>query len=477
MTPRPQIPNVLAARYASPELVAIWSPEEKIRMERRLWLAVLRAQRDLGVTLPGGVVEAYERVLDQVDLSSISNRERVTRHDVKARIEEFSALAGHEHVHKGMTSRDLTENVEQLQIRASLELVRDRVVAALARLGRLAVEYGDLVIAGRSHNVAAQATTLGKRFASAAEELLISYERLTDLIERYPLRGIKGPVGTAADQLDLFDGDPVKVAELERRVAAHLGFRRVLDSVGQVYPRSLDFDVLSALAQVAAAPSSLATTIRLMVGQELVTEGFRPGQVGSSAMPHKMNTRSSERVNGLAVVIRGYLSMVGELAGDQWNEGDVSCSVVRRVALPDAFFAADGLFQTFLTVLDEFGPYPAVIFRELDRYLPFLATTRMLVAAVRHGVGREMAHEVIKEHAVAVALDMREKGAAGNDLFDRLAGDERLGLGRDEIAALVADRAGFVGTASAQVRAVADRVVALAAAHPEAARYDPAPIL
>jgi len=477
VTPRPQIPNVLAARYASPELVAIWSPEEKIRMERRLWLAVLRAQRDLGVTLPGGVVEAYERVLDQVDLSSISNRERVTRHDVKARIEEFSALAGHEHVHKGMTSRDLTENVEQLQIRASLELVRDRVVAALARLGRLAVEYGDLVIAGRSHNVAAQATTLGKRFASAAEELLISYERLTDLIERYPLRGIKGPVGTAADQLDLFDGDPVKVAELERRVAAHLGFRRVLDSVGQVYPRSLDFDVLSALAQVAAAPSSLATTIRLMVGQELVTEGFRPGQVGSSAMPHKMNTRSSERVNGLAVVIRGYLSMVGELAGDQWNEGDVSCSVVRRVALPDAFFAADGLFQTFLTVLDEFGPYPAVIFRELDRYLPFLATTRMLVAAVRHGVGREMAHEVIKEHAVAVALDMREKGAAGNDLFDRLAGDERLGLGRDEIAALVADRAGFVGTASAQVRAVADRVVALAAAHPEAARYDPAPIL
>jgi adenylosuccinate lyase len=284
-------------------------------------------------------------------------------------------------------------------------------------------------------------------------------------------------VGTAADQLDLLDGDPDKLAELERRVAAHLGFERVLTSVGQVYPRSLDFDVVSALAQVVAAPSSLATTIRLMVGQELVTEGFKPGQVGSSAMPHKMNTRSSERINGLAVIVRGYLSMVGELVGDQWNEGDVSCSVVRRVALPDAFFATDGLFQTFLIVLDEFGAYPAVIARELDRFLPFLATTKILVAAVRGGVGRERAHEVIKEHAVAVALAMREKGAADNDLFDRLAADDRLRLSRTEIDALVADRSAFVGAAPNQVRAVADRVSGIVAGNPSAARYAPAPIL
>jgi adenylosuccinate lyase len=471
------IPNVLAARYGSAEMIALWSPEEKIRMERRLWLAVLRAQRDFGVPVPDGVIEAYEAVLDKVDLASIAARERVTRHDVKARIDEFSALAGHEHVHKGMTSRDLTENVEQLQIRAALELVRDRVVAALARLARLAMEHSDVAMAGRSHNVPAQVTTLGKRFASAAEELLLAYERLDDLIARYPLRGIKGPVGTAADQLDLLGGDGGRLYELEQRVAEHLGFRRVLNSVGQVYPRSLDFDVVAGLAQTAAAPSSLATTIRLMVGQELVTEGFRPGQVGSSAMPHKMNTRSSERINGLAVIIRGYLSMIGELAGDQWNEGDVSCSVVRRVALPDAFFATDGLFQTFLTVLDEFGAYPAVIARELDRYLPFLATTKVLLAAVRKGVGRETAHEAIKEHALAVALAMREKGRTDNDLFDRLAADRRLGLTRAEIDALVADPGAFAGAAAGQVRAVVDRVAAVVATHPEAASYNPAPIL
>ena len=471
------LPNVLATRYASADLIALWSPEEKIRMERRLWIAVLRAQRDLGVAVPDGAVEAYERVVGDVDLARISARERVTRHDVKARIEEFSALAGYQQIHQGMTSRDLTENVEQLQIRASLELIRDRVVTTLARLAERAVEYDDTVITGRSHNVPAQATTLGKRFASAAEELLIAYERLDDLISRYPLRGIKGPVGTAADQLDLLGGDAAKLAELERRVAGHLGFERVLTSVGQVYPRSLDFDVVSALAQVVAGPSSLATTIRLMVGQELVTEGFRPGQVGSSAMPHKMNTRSSERVNGLAVIVRGYLSMVGELAGDQWNEGDVSCSVVRRVALPDAFFATDGLFQTFLTVLDEFGAYPAVIARELDRFLPFLATTKILVAALRKGVGRETAHEVIKEHAVAVALAMREKGVADNDLFDRLAADGRLLLNRAEIDAVVADRAAFIGAAPAQVRTIADRVAGIVTRHPAAATYAPAPIL
>ena len=470
-------PNVLATRYASAEIARIWSPEHKIVLERRLWIAVLRAQRDLGVETPDGVVEAYEAVVDQVDLASIAEREKVTRHDVKARIEEFCALAGTEHIHKGMTSRDLTENVEQLQVLASLQVLRDRGIATLARLGRLATEHAELVMAGRSHNVAAQATTLGKRFASVADELLVAMGRLDDLVARYPLRGIKGPVGTAQDQLDLLGGDSALLAELEERVASHLGFETVLTSVGQVYPRSLDYDVVTALVQLSAAPSSLATTIRLMAGNELVTEGFKPGQVGSSAMPHKMNTRSCERVNGLAVVLRGYASMVGELAGDQWNEGDVSCSVVRRVALPDAFYAADGLFETFLTVLDEFGVFPAVVQRELDRYLPFLATTKVLIAAVRAGVGREAAHEIIGEHAVAVALEMREKGTTDNDLFARLAADDRLALTEADLTSLVAAPLEFTGAATEQVRRVVARVDEIVAANPDAAVYAPRAIL
>ncbi|MBC6446727.1 adenylosuccinate lyase [Actinokineospora xionganensis] len=474
---KPRIPNVLAGRYASTELATLWSPEEKVRMERELWLAVLSAQAKLGIDVPEQAIEDYRRVLPEVDLGSIADRERVTRHDVKARIEEFNALAGHEHVHKGMTSRDLTENVEQLQVRRSLELIRGRVAAVLSRLARLAAEHGDLVLTGRSHNVAAQATTLGKRFATGADELLVAFQRVDELIARYPLRGIKGPVGTAQDMLDLLGGDQDKLDELEKVVAEHLGFENRFTSVGQVYPRSLDYDVVSALVQLAAAPSSVAKTIRLMAGHELVTEGFKPGQVGSSAMPHKMNTRSCERVNGLAVILRGYASMVGELAGDQWNEGDVSCSVVRRVALPDAFFALDGLLETFLTVLDEFGAYPAVVARELDRYLPFLATTKVLMASVQAGVGRETAHEAIKEHAVAVALAMREEGIERNDLLDRLAADDRIPLDRARLDALLADRLPFTGVAGAQVAAVVKRVEEVLGRFPEASGYVPGAIL
>ena len=472
-----EIPNVLATRYASAELRELWSPRRKVVLERELWLAVLTAQRELGLDVPDEAIDAYRRVLDRVDLASIEARERTTRHDVKARIEVFAALAGHEHIHKGMTSRDLTENVEQLQVRRSLEIVRDRMVAALARLAERAAEYATLVITGRTHNVAAQATTLGKRFANAGEELLVAFERLEALLERYPLRGIKGPVGTQQDQLDLFGGDQDRVDELERRVAVHLGFGRTLTNVGQVYPRSLDLDVVAALVQAAAAPANLALSIRLMAGHELVTEGFRPGQVGSSAMPHKMNTRSCERIGGLAAVLRGHLTMVAALAGDQWNEGDVSCSVVRRVALPDAFFAADGLFETFLTVLDDFGAHPAVIERELRRYLPFLATTKVLLAAVRRGVGREQAHEAIRRHAVTVALAMREEGLEANDLFDRLAADETLGLGADELAALLADPLDFVGAAPRQTARFVAAVEEVVRRHPDAARYRPEPIL
>ncbi|MBJ8344574.1 adenylosuccinate lyase [Antrihabitans sp. YC2-6] len=471
-----KIPNVLANRYASAELARLWSPEHKIVLERRLWLAVLRAQAQLGISVPADAIADYERVLENVDLDSIAARERVTRHDVKARIEEFNALAGHEHVHKGMTSRDLTENVEQLQIRQSLEHVYAHGVAVAARLAERAAQYQALVMAGRSHNVAAQATTLGKRFASAADELLVALTRVQELLARYPLRGIKGPMGTSQDMLDLLDGDAAKLDALEHAVAEHLGFSNVFTSVGQVYPRSLDHDVVSALVQVAAGPSSLAHTIRLMAGHELVTEGFQPGQVGSSAMPHKMNTRSCERVNGLAVVLRGYGSMAAELAGAQWNEGDVFCSVVRRVALPDAFFAIDGLMETFLTVLAEMGAYPAVISRELDRYLPFLATTRILMAAIRAGVGRETAHEVIKEHAVTVALAMREQGREP-DLLDRLAADDRLPLDRAALESALADKSAFIGAADAQVAAVVAAVQKLVDANPDAAKYEPSPIL
>lgn len=470
-------PNVLSLRYASPELNHLFSPANKVVLERRLWIAVMCAQRDLGIDVPQEAIDAYENVVDKVDLESIDSRERVTRHDVKARLEEFSGLAGFEHAHKGMTSRDLTENVEQMQVRSGLELIRTRVIASLVRLAELAAQHEATALVGRSHNVAAQATTLGKRFANAGEELMVAFGRLEDLLENYPLRGIKGPVGTQQDQLDLFEGDAEKMDLLEAGVARHLGFDNSLVNVGQVYPRSLDLEVVSTLVQLVAGPSSLATTLRLMAGNELVTEGFREGQVGSSAMPHKMNARSCERINGLRVILNGHLTMAAGLSGEQWNEGDVSCSVVRRVLLPDAFFATDGAFQTFLDVLAGFGAFPAVIDRELRRYLPFLATTKVLMAAVRAGVGRETAHEVIKEHAVAVALEMREQGSEGNDLIERLAADPRLGLDRDALISALGEPLGFVGNARRQTAAFIEAVDSIVERYPEDAKYNGQEIL
>lgn len=469
--------NVLASRYASPAMVEIWSPVNKIRAERALWIAVMRAQQDLGVEIPQEAIDAYQSVIDQVDLASIDARERITKHDVKARIEEFNALAGFEYAHLGMTSRDLTENVEQLQIRSSLELIRDKSVAALDRLSGLAIAYSEQAMAGRSHNVAAQITTLGKRMATFAEELLIAFDRLETLLATYPLRGIKGPVGTAQDMLTLLDGDAAALEQLEARIAVHLGFDRTFISVGQVYPRSLDFEVTALLVQLASGPANFATTVRLMAGQELATEGFLPGQVGSSAMPHKMNARSCERINGFHVLLRGYMNMTADLAGQQWNEGDVACSVVRRVALPDSFYAIDGLFETFLTVLDAFGAFPAMIDRELDRFLPFLATTKILMAAVQSGVGRETAHEAIKEHAVATALRMRETPDAENNLLEQLARDSRLQFDLSQLQDLLARPIEFTGAAQNQVKQLADRVELITNTYPEAATYSPSGIL
>lgn len=465
--------SVLANRYASAAMRKVFAPEEKIIAERRLWIAVAKAQAKLGHAIADSVIADYEKVISQVDLASIDAREKITRHDVKARIEEFNALAGHEAIHAGMTSRDLTENIEALQIRDGLVLVHNKTVALLAALATKAAQYSDQPIAGRSHNVPAQVTTLGKRFASAAEELLFAYERLVSLQDRYPMRGIKGPVGTAQDSIDLL-GSTEAHQKLESAIAAELGFNRVLDSTGQVYPRSLDYDVVTTLVQIASSPSSLATSIRLMAGAELVTEGFKVGQVGSSAMPHKMNTRSCERVNGLTIILRGYASMVSELAGNQWNEGDVSCSVVRRVALPDAFYAIDGLLETMLTVLNEFSAFPAVIAAELERYLPFLATTKILMAAVKAGVGREVAHEVIKEHAVAAALGMRE--GKPNNFLDAISQDNRIPFDRAALETLIGNPLEFTGDARQQVARVVSRIEAISSAHPAAAQYKPGSI-
>ena len=461
------ISNVLALRYASEPIQDIWSEEGRIALEREFWIAVLKAQKNLGIDIPAEAIRSYEAVKDQINLDSIAQREAISRHDVKAKIEEFCALAGYEHIHKGMTSRDLTDNVEQFQVLRSLRLVQLKYIALLDKLSRRAQQWKDRVIVGRTHYAAAQPTTLGKRLAMFGEEMLQAYNHLENLCDRYPLRGLKGAVGTGLDQLTLLGNDSDRLDQLQSQIREHLGFAKEINSVGQVYPRSLDFEAISCLYQLGSGIANLSRTLRLMAGGEMVTEGFAKGQVGSSAMPHKMNTRSTERVNGFQVIIGGYLHMIGGLNGDQWFEGDVSCSVVRRVALPDSFFAFDGMIETMLHVLDDMGIYEAIIDRDVERYLPFLSTTTLLMEAVQKGAGREQAHEAIKEHAVATALSLRE-GQPENDLPERLASDARFPLDTAEIKAVLDRSRSLTGLAHRQVDQFTQTAEKLVEQYPEA---------
>lgn len=467
------IPNVLADRYASPAIKSIWSPEGRILIERDYWIAVMKAQRSLGLKIPAKAIKAYEKVKNRVDLASIDRRERISLHDVKARIEEFSALAGYEFVHVGMTSRDLTENVEQLQVLRSLEIVRLKAIACLNSLAKRAKDYRGLMITGRTHNVPAQATTFGKRLAMSGQELLIAIDRLHDLVERYPARGLKGAVGTQVDQQTLFDGDAGKVAQLEAAIIEHLGFKRAMANVGQVYPRNLDLDTVEALAQVSAAASSFSTTVRLMAGQGLMTEGFRKGQVGSSVMPHKVNCRNSERIHGLDVILKGYLTMAGGLAGDQWNEGDVSCSVVRRVMLPDSFYAIDGLLEAFHTVILQMEPFEKAIASENATQLPFLATTTILMESVKAGAGREAAHQAIKENALRASKAIREGSHEKANLLEMLGQDKRIPLSLSQLKAILSSSKRFVGQAPKQVDQFAREANRWTKRFPEALKIKP----
>ena len=441
-------PNVLATRYATKEMVAIFDPINRIIAERKFWITILRLQKKAGLPITDSDITSYEKVINNVDLVSIEKREKQSRHDVKARIEEFNDLAKCEKIHVGMTSRDLTENIELIAIRDGLNLIRRRTLETLFLLEKNITKYEKTYITGRSHNVAAQVTTLGKRFATCAQELLFSLTALEELINRLPLRGLKGPVGTGQDGISSL-GSAKDLTKMEEAIASEFDFENTLTSVGQIYPRSIDFEVVSKLLQIASAPSSMATTIRLMAGSNLASEGFKAGQVGSSAMPHKMNSRSSERINGMMVLLRGYTTMAADLAGDQWNEGDVSCSVVRRVVIPDAFYVADGLLHTFITILTEFGIFEENINKELSEQLPFLATTQILMACVKAGMGREVAHEMIKKHATT---------NTASNFFDALIDEKDFPLSFAQLNDLVKNPAEFAGSALEQSMSVAARI-------------------
>ncbi len=472
------LPNILADRYASRPMKDLFAEDAHILDERNLWIAVMKAQKELGVDIPAEAIEKYETIKWKIDFESIRERERKKKHDVDARAEEFNALAGYQYAHNAMTSRDDTDNIEQMHIKQAAKIIHGKFVSILRHFTDKAEKYQDIILTARTHHQAAQPTLLGRRMAMWAQELLCHLDNYKNMIDNLPLRGIKGPVGTQFDMLTLL-GSEEKVLALEQKVAEHLGFTKVLHAVGQVYPRSLDYALINRLAETTAACENFSTGMRLMAGYELVTEGFREGQVGSSAMPHKMNTRSSERIWGAAQLIKGYQDMASRISGAQWEEGDVSCSIVRRIINSDTFFAADALCETTLTVLNKMGAYPIIINKEVDKYLPFLATTEILTQAIKAGIGRETAHATIKKYALAEALAMRTEGRTPN-IAAQLAEDpvfKEKGITQTDLEKILTDKEHFLGRARQQIQAVQADAQLIFDRYPEAAAYEPGEIL
>lgn len=471
-------PNILSQRYATKDINEIFSQKGTILAYRELWIAVMKAQRDLGVDIPYEDIEKFENVKNNIDLEDIEIIEKKTKHDIKANIESFVKEAeAAEHIHKGMTSRDLTDNVEQMQILKASKIIFGKYISILRHLVEKAKEYENIILTARTHHQPAQATLLGRRFSMCAEELYFHLKDFEYFINNYPLRGIKGPVGTQLDMMKVLDNDK-SIKVFEEKIAKELGFNNILNSTGQVYPRSLDLALVSKLVGLSSACENFANNMRLMGGYELVTEGFKEGQVGSSAMPHKMNTRSSERINGFGAILKGYLTMTSNLSGNQWEEGDVSCSVTRRVAISESFYASDGLCETMLAVLNEMGAYNTIISKELDKYLPFLATTQILMLAIKKGMGREKAHSIIKKHAISEVLNLRN--GINPKLIEKLSNDEefnKIGITKDDLENILGNKNAFTGRAKSQIQEVLDKTNEIIQKYKKYSEYEPRDIL
>lgn len=455
--------STIADRYTTSAMKKIFS--DRSLRERELWIAVMKAQQSAGLEIPDSVIAAYEAKKEEVNEERIREIEMRTRHDVKAKIEHYNELVGYEAIHKGLTSRDLNDNVEQTQYYEASKLVFGKYIAVLKGFLDKASEYRDIVICGRTHEQPAQATTLGRRFAMWAEELHYHLLQFEKLIESYPLRGIKGPVGTQLDQQTLTG----KAEQIDKDVAEHLGFQNVLDAPGQVYPRSLDYAIVSRLYELSTAIVNFATTMRLMQAHGLVNEGFKKGQSGSSAMPHKKNPRTSERLIAFSRLLKGYVSTAADLVG-QWSEADVSCSAVRRELMPNAFYVSDAIVENVLTILKEMDVYPIKIRREVEQYMPFLATTQFLSIAQQKGMGREEAHQVIKELALLESEKINKGQEA--DLIGSIAA--RFNMERKQLEDCME---GLTGRAETQVDAVISKAQPLLSKYSDKANYKPGEIL
>jgi len=431
---------------------ALWGERRRIGLWRRLWFALMEAQRELGVDVPERALAELGSHLDDADLERAAEHEKRLRHDVMAHIHHLGeqAPAARPFIHLGATSAYVTDNADLLLMREGLELLLGRLAAVLVALSKLARRYRDLPCLAYTHFQPAQLTTVGKRVTLWMQEFLLDAEEVLHRLETLQFRGVKGTTGTQASFLELFDGDDEKVRELDARVTRKMGFTRVFPVTGQTYPRKIDAQVLAALAGIAQSAAKFATDLRLLQHEGEMLEPFESDQVGSSAMAYKRNPMRAERMTSLARFTIELEGNAWHTAAEQWLERTLDDSANRRLVLPEAFLATDAILVLATNVAAGLEVREPVIARHVAEQLPFLATERLLVRGVKAGGDRQRLHEVIRTHSLAVAQAVAERGAP-NDLLERLARDPAFKALKVAIQADELDATAYTGRAARQV--------------------------
>jgi len=457
---RTRYENPLTERYASREMSYNWSPEKKFRTWRRLWLALARAERELGLDISEQQLAEMQGHLDDINFAVAEAKEKECRHDVMSHVHAFGEQcpAARPIIHLGATSCFVTDNTELVQIRDGLMLVRDKLVLVIAALREFAATHRELPTLGFTHFQPAQLTTVGKRATLWLYDFLIDLAIVERLAEELPFRGVKGTTGTQASYLELFDGDDEKVRQLDCRVTEIMGFTRRVPTCGQTYSRKFDFTVLAAMSGIAQSAGKMGGDIRLLAHRKEIEEPFGRKQVGSSAMAYKRNPMRSERVCSLARFVISLADNAAQTHATQWLERTLDDSANRRLSLPQAFLGIDVILSTLANVADGLQVWPHVIARNIQQELPFMATEAIIMACVKAGGDRQEIHEAIREHSMAAARQVKERGLA-NDLLDRIRNDARFTPVHGSLDDLL-DPPRFVGRAPQQVTEFLDNDVA-----------------
>jgi adenylosuccinate lyase len=451
----------LAGRYASPEMLRLFSPGHRYTAWRRTWLALAEAERELGLEIPAEALEQMRAALEvnEEDLERVAEYEKKTRHDVMSHLHAFAdrAPAARAILHLGATSCFVGDNAELMITRDALALVERRLIAVIGALASFAERWAGEPALGHTHFQPAQPTTVGKRACLWLQDLVLDLERLRFEAGRLRARGVKGTTGSQATFLDLFEGDHAKVQELDRRVAERLGFDQTYQVTGQTYPRKVDAFVLEVLSGIGQSAAKMATDIRLLARLKEVREPMASGQIGSSAMPYKANPMRSERVTALARWLLNVARNPADTASSQWLERTLDDSANRRMALPEGFLTTDAILRILHNLADGLVVFPAMIEANLRAELPFMASEAILMESVRRGGDRQAIHERLRIHSRAATGAIFERGEA-NPFLDFIADDSEVPLDGEELKALLDPKA-FVGRAPEQVEDFLNAVV------------------